>query len=145
MQCESINIASLRDSERHSRVHSAGSVAETKTCLVSSCDLHKLFHRKCGRVLVQFEWHAHLARDFTGGTPVPLLQTEPVLVEEKCSRLVNWCSQPAALRGFRRLIGGVGFPPAIRDAEVTVEHSPFGRAAQLAASTNLTRQDPFVV
>jgi hypothetical protein len=24
------------------------------------------------------KWQAHLARDFTGGTPVPLSQTEPV-------------------------------------------------------------------
>src|SRR5688572_28394367 len=24
---------------------------------------------------MQFEWHAHLARDLTDGTPVPLLQT----------------------------------------------------------------------
>ena len=27
---------------------------------------------------VSLRWHAHLARDFTGGTPVPLLQTYPL-------------------------------------------------------------------
>ena len=30
-------------------------------------------------VLVSLRWHAHLARDFRGGTPVPLSQIELVL------------------------------------------------------------------
>ena len=35
--------------ERRSRVQSAGSVAATKSCDMLRVDLHKVFHRKCGR------------------------------------------------------------------------------------------------
>ncbi len=32
----------------------------------------------CGKLESFGLWHAHLARDFTGGTPVPLSQTDPL-------------------------------------------------------------------
>src|SRR5947207_13570528 len=36
-------------------------------------------------------WHAHLARDFTGGTPVPLLQTDPLPLQLfRCLGFLVW-------------------------------------------------------
>src|SRR5438477_13212024 len=36
-------------------------------------------------------WHAHLSRDFTGGTPVPLLQTDPLTLQLfRCLGFLIW-------------------------------------------------------
>src|SRR5712691_8595152 len=43
-------------------------------------------------------WHAHLARVFTGGTPVPLFQTAPVFVFNCCAIIL-----PPPLEFHRRV------------------------------------------